>query len=34
MEKNNEFEPEELLDGVVFSEDEEDGVDPGEKDDW
>ena len=33
MDKNNEFEPEELL-GVVFSEDEEDGVDPEQKDDW
>ena len=34
MEMENEFELEELPVGVVFSEDEEDRVDPGEKDDW
>lgn len=33
MEDDNEFEPGEVQ-GLVFSEDEDDGADPEEKDDW
>jgi hypothetical protein len=34
MEELDEFEPDELHGGLVFSEDEEDNVDPDEIDDW
>ena len=34
MEELDEFEPMELHGGLVFSEDEEDMVDPEGKDDW
>jgi hypothetical protein len=34
MEELDEFEPDELPGGLVFSEDEEDNVDPEEIDDW
>jgi hypothetical protein len=34
MEGLDEFEPDELHGGLVFSEDEEDLVDPDDKDDW
>jgi hypothetical protein len=34
MEEGDKFEPDELQGGLIFSEDEDDGLDPEEKDDW
>ena len=34
MEELDEFEPDEVNGGLVFSEDEEDMVNPDDKDDW
>ena len=34
MEEGDEFEPNELEGGLVFSEDEDGGIDLEEKDDW